>query len=134
MLWALICCLQGRLAFITSNKFIRASYGKSLRRFLTTQTTIHALIDFGDLPVFEATAYPAIVITTKIPPTGDTEIQVLTVENLDILIRLPQEIDALAWMMSQESLPENGVDDCASKYTSANEENTWQLAYVRKVH
>jgi hypothetical protein len=39
-----------------------------LREFLTTNTTINALIDFGDLPVFEATAYPSVLVATRTTP------------------------------------------------------------------
>lgn len=58
----------GILAFITSNKYMRASYGERLRRYLSTSTTIRQLIDFGDAPVFEATAYPSIIILEKAKP------------------------------------------------------------------
>lgn len=47
--------------FIVANKFLRASYGESLRKYLS-EFQILRIIDFGDLPVFtEATTYPAIL-------------------------------------------------------------------------
>ena len=53
---------QGYLTYISSNKYFRAGYGEKLRQLLTTTTTIHSLIDFGDFPVFEeAIAYPSII-------------------------------------------------------------------------
>jgi very-short-patch-repair endonuclease len=55
----------GQLAYITSNKYLRANYGRGLRKFLAEKLTLRALIDFGDLPVFEAAAYPCIVIGEK---------------------------------------------------------------------
>ncbi|MGK7940599.1 MAG: class I SAM-dependent DNA methyltransferase [Crocosphaera sp.] len=55
---------QGILTYISSNKYFRSGYGEKLRSFLTTNTTIHTLIDFGDAPVFEeAIAYPSIIVT-----------------------------------------------------------------------
>ncbi|HAS51932.1 MAG TPA: restriction endonuclease [Gammaproteobacteria bacterium] len=51
----------GQFAFITSNKWYRSGYGEKLRGWLTKNTRIHELIDFGDAPVFEAMAYPTIV-------------------------------------------------------------------------
>jgi very-short-patch-repair endonuclease len=68
----------GQLAYITSNKYLRANYGRGLRRFLAEKLTLRALIDFGDLPVFEAAAYPCIVIGEKAltpspSPTGRGE-------------------------------------------------------------
>jgi len=55
----------GQLAFITSNKYLRANYGRGLRQFLSENVQMRAIIDFGDLPVFDAAAYPCIVIGTK---------------------------------------------------------------------
>ncbi|MEN9596561.1 MAG: hypothetical protein RL236_995, partial [Pseudomonadota bacterium] len=54
---------NGLLAFITSNKWMRAGYGKSLRNFLATKTQPLKLIDFGDSQLFEsATTYTSILI------------------------------------------------------------------------
>ncbi|MBI5670663.1 MAG: Eco57I restriction-modification methylase domain-containing protein [Chloroflexi bacterium] len=55
----------GQLSFITSNKYLRANYGKGLRRFLSENVHLNAIMDFGDLPVFEAAAYPCIVLADK---------------------------------------------------------------------
>ena len=55
----------GTLAFITSNKYMRAGYGKKLRGFLTDALAISQVIDFGDLPVFTATSYPAVLVGRK---------------------------------------------------------------------
>ncbi|MDD5054858.1 MAG: Eco57I restriction-modification methylase domain-containing protein [Candidatus Peribacteraceae bacterium] len=56
---------HGVLSFITSNKYLRSNYGRLLRQLIKKDTAIASLIDFGDLPVFEATAYPCILITKK---------------------------------------------------------------------
>lgn len=56
---------QGALAFITSNKWYRADYGKGLREWLSIHTHILKLVDFGDAPVFEAIAYPTILVGTR---------------------------------------------------------------------
>ncbi len=48
---------NGVLVYISSNKFMRAGYGERLRRLLAGQTTVQTVIDFGDLPVFDATTY-----------------------------------------------------------------------------
>ena len=55
----------GSLAFITSNKFMRAGYGKKLRAFLRNSLAFSQVMDFGDLPVFAATSYPAVLIGRK---------------------------------------------------------------------
>lgn len=44
---------EGSLNFITSNKWMRANYGKSLRSFLTQNTNTLELIDFGGVQMFD---------------------------------------------------------------------------------
>jgi hypothetical protein len=57
---------NGILTFITSNKWMRANYGKSLRNYFLNQVAIHQLIDFGDSPIFkEATTYTNIMLFSK---------------------------------------------------------------------
>ena len=56
---------NGILTYISSNKYFRSAYGKKLRDFLTRQSTISQLIDFGDAPVFTSIAYPSIITTCK---------------------------------------------------------------------
>ncbi len=57
---------NGILTFITSNKWMRANYGKSLRNYFLKQVAIHQLIDFGDSPIFkEATTYTNIMLFSK---------------------------------------------------------------------
>ncbi|MBA3414205.1 MAG: Eco57I restriction-modification methylase domain-containing protein, partial [Chloroflexia bacterium] len=55
----------GWLAFITSNKYMRAAYGQKLRAALPARTRIEEIVDFGDLPVFDVAAYPAVVVARK---------------------------------------------------------------------
>ncbi len=57
---------KGVLTFITSNKWMRANYGKAMRKFFLTQGRIAQLIDFGDSPIFEnATTYTNILVFHK---------------------------------------------------------------------
>ena len=57
---------KGALAFITSNKWMRAAYGEKLRRFFLNKVEIRQLIDFGDSPIFsEATTYTNILFFEK---------------------------------------------------------------------
>ncbi|MGC8789781.1 MAG: Eco57I restriction-modification methylase domain-containing protein, partial [Caldisericum sp.] len=61
---------NGILCFITSNKWMRAGYGQSLRRFLKEKTIIKQIIDFGKYEVFpEATVDTNILVALK--PTSD---------------------------------------------------------------
>jgi adenine-specific DNA-methyltransferase len=47
-------CPDGHLCYITSNKWLRANYGKSLRQFLAEHTRPKILIDFGGFKVFDS--------------------------------------------------------------------------------
>ena len=60
----------GWLSFITSNKFMRARYGAETREHLPATLRIQRVIDFGDLPLFEANgkaiaAYPAVLVGSR---------------------------------------------------------------------
>jgi hypothetical protein len=99
---------NGGLAFITSNKFMRAGYGKKLRQVLGSKSQLHAIIDFGDLPVFDATAYPTIVIVRQGQPANGQQLNALTIESLALLAQLPYQIDEMAWPMPQTALKSTG--------------------------
>ncbi len=59
---------KGEFSFIIANKFMRAGFGKPLRKWIQKFQLKH-VIDFGDLPVFEeATTYPLILSLQKKPP------------------------------------------------------------------
>jgi hypothetical protein len=73
---------DGILAFITSNKFQKASYGKALRQLLVAQQ-IEILVDFCELPVFEASTDPIIVIASKVTPSASHKFSVLVVKDED---------------------------------------------------
>jgi hypothetical protein len=70
----------GIMGFITSNKFQKAGYGKALRQLLAAQR-IEILVDFCELPVFEASTDPIIVIAAKAPPSTSHEFPVLVVKD-----------------------------------------------------
>jgi hypothetical protein len=54
---------KGCLCYITSNKWMRAGYGKALRSFFLGNGGLDTVIDFGDSPIFEnATTYTNILL------------------------------------------------------------------------
>ncbi|MCH7498841.1 MAG: N-6 DNA methylase [Nitrospinae bacterium] len=56
--------IRGMFGMICSNKFMRANYGKALRNFLSTQSSLQTIVDFGELPVFQkAATFPCILLT-----------------------------------------------------------------------
>jgi adenine-specific DNA-methyltransferase len=101
---------KGQLSFITSNKYLRANYGKGLRKFLAEKVRLAAIIDFGDLPVFDAAAYPCIVLADKHPKPADfvPAAAVKTMEALENLydtltggVKLKQsELGASEWQIA----------------------------------
>lgn len=57
---------RGILSYITSRQWMQASYGKSLRKFLATETNPIQLIDFGQAKIFEgATVFVNILLFEK---------------------------------------------------------------------
>lgn len=56
---------DGYFGMICSNKFLRSSYGKALREYLSRNSTVLEIIDLAGLPVFvDATVRPIILITS----------------------------------------------------------------------
>ena len=69
---------NGYLTFITSNKWMRAAYGESLRRYFIEKTNPLVLIDFGGVQVFDsATVDTNILIAEKSDYSGTTNACVL---------------------------------------------------------
>jgi len=57
----------GRLGYVTSATFFRSGSGQPLRRYLSEKAALEAVVDFGDLQIFEGvTTYPAIVILRRL--------------------------------------------------------------------
>lgn len=57
----------GRLAFIVSNKWLRAGYGEKLRGYLAERTAVERVVDFGHAPIFpDADAFPVIVAVRRL--------------------------------------------------------------------
>jgi len=62
---------KGLFSYIVANKWMRANFGRPLRKFLLTKQ-IEEIIDFGDLPVFKtATTYPCIIRISQDKPVRE---------------------------------------------------------------
>ncbi|MFN7708268.1 MAG: Eco57I restriction-modification methylase domain-containing protein [Sphingobacteriia bacterium] len=96
----------GTLAYITSNKFMRAGYGEKLRAYLQQHMAIRTLVDFGDLPVFdEAIAYPAIYVGEKRQPEPEgSGLLALTVTDKAEMKTFAQLYDTQALRLAQQQL------------------------------
>ena len=68
----------GVFSFITSNTWMRTAYGQKLRDLIRNKTRISRLIDFGDAEIFDAIAYPCIVILKAECPDDRIEFQALS--------------------------------------------------------
>ncbi|MGD0590117.1 MAG: TaqI-like C-terminal specificity domain-containing protein [Bacteroidota bacterium] len=95
----------GLFSYIVANKWMRANYAVSLRKWLTSQGIIQ-LIDFGDLPVFQGvTTYPCIIVVKKGFPEEHISItKVESLENLD----LSTYIKSAAFTIRRTQLKDDG--------------------------
>jgi hypothetical protein len=99
---------DGMLAFISSNKFMRAGYGEKLRRLLAQKTTIQTAIDFGDLSIFAAATYPTVLVVRRRPPAQGQTVQALTVDDLNAVHDLDDIVRRRAWRQPQAGLRVDG--------------------------
>uniref|UniRef100_A0A831UB68 site-specific DNA-methyltransferase (adenine-specific) n=1 Tax=Geobacter metallireducens TaxID=28232 RepID=A0A831UB68_GEOME len=97
---------RGALAYITSNKWMRAAYGEKLRNFFLDKVAIDQLIDFGDSPIFsEATTYTNILLFEKGPQCNATRAWDLSsaYRKATSLARMLEENQAGATLFNEES-------------------------------
>lgn len=100
---------RGVLTFISSNKFFRAGYGQGLRAYLRDNTRLKTVIDFGDLPIFEATTYPCVLVTAnRRPGDGEATAQALNVRSMATLEYLADAVQRDGWSQPQRSLRRDG--------------------------
>lgn len=98
---------KGILVFISSNKYFRSGYGEKLRRYLAKNTRICQIIDFGDAPVFDALAYPSILVTQKTDPR-DNQLNVVVWQLNDPVEKFEEIITAQSFSMRQSDLTPDG--------------------------
>lgn len=106
----------GAFAFITSNKWYRAKYGTNLRSWLNRQTKLRRIVDFGDAEVFDAIAYPTIIIATRrdAPVLAPGERESLRVMNWpqdlarEDIPGFSKLVDEIGFDMPQKALGANG--------------------------
>ena len=66
----------GRLGFISSSSFFKTGSGSPLRAFLSQNAVLEAVVEFGDLQVFEGvTTYPAILIMRRSTPARNHSVR-----------------------------------------------------------
>ena len=64
---------SGLFGMIVSNKWLRTAYGKPLREYIKSQSTLLQVADFAGLPVFEgATVRTVVLICSPVPAQAET--------------------------------------------------------------
>ena len=69
---------KGILCYITSNKWMRAGYGESLRQLLMEQSAPQTLIDFAGVKVFESATVDTNILMTSKQKGATSETRALT--------------------------------------------------------
>jgi len=110
----------GRLAYISSNSWLRANYASALRAYLRTQATIETLVDIGDNHIFEdaADVYPAIPVVRKLPPPADYAAQVATFTRGEGVRQFAEQVAAKLTPVAIHDQPDAGWqlgDDAARR-------------------
>lgn len=83
---------DGELVFITSNKYLKTQYGLSIRNHFAQSVDVDFIIDFFELPVFNASTDAAITKLTKKAPTRDTRyFPILSLQDLDLMSTIEGE-------------------------------------------
>lgn len=98
----------GHLCFIAPNKFMRANYGKNTRELLTTLVTPKLIIDFGDLPIFEATTYPSILLIQRREPGKQEKTVAATFTDESQLKKLEETLEVIGIVMPVSALSKEG--------------------------
>ena len=99
---------NGSFSFITSNKFMRAGYGKALRQHLA-QYSLTNIVDFGDAPVFdEAIAYPMILNLKKSQVESGHQTHVYTFPNTGKVSDFETNHKTLGFNVAQNELTADG--------------------------
>lgn len=62
------------MAYIVTNKWLRAGYGETLRAYFAAQGALEQIIDFGHAPIFaDADVFPCIVVMEKPQPDAQPD-------------------------------------------------------------
>lgn len=101
----------GTLCYIMMNKWMKANYGKQLRKFILKHR-IHSIVDYGDIQIFKnATTYPCIILLENSAPSQNFGATLLKNADLNALSELSDEFciddfDENGWVLSsrQEQL------------------------------
>ncbi len=94
---------NGVLTYISSNKFLRAGYGRNLRTFFTDQMCLHILLDFGGVQVFRASVDTCIILVENDTPNSETFLGI-TFRDMADIPRLSDAFQERAFSMHTSDL------------------------------
>ena len=97
----------GILTYISSNKFLRAGYGRKLRQLLTDKMCLQKLLDFGSVPVFGAAVNTCIVLVENAIPSEEAFLAATFRDRTDIP-RLSEVFQERAFSIHIYDLPADG--------------------------
>lgn len=104
----------GAFGYITSNKWYRAKYGENLRHWFNVNAKIETLIDFGDADVFDAIAYPTILVAERRERPGpfpEDRFRALNWQDLGESAKIeefPTLVESAGFAMPQTALEKGG--------------------------
>lgn len=100
----------GRLAYISSNSWLRANYATLLRRFLRLQTSVEQIIDLGNTRVFADAPdlSPAIQIVRKQIPSHGHQAQAALFARSDTMSTFRDTLDRRFFAVSIDDQPDEG--------------------------
>ncbi|MFZ2419909.1 MAG: Eco57I restriction-modification methylase domain-containing protein, partial [Anaerolineae bacterium] len=109
----------GRLAYISSNSWLRANYATALRAYLRSHATLETLVDIGDNHIFEdaADVYPAIPVVRKTPPAADHAAQVAVFTRGEGVRQFARQVTAKLTSVAIHDQPDAGwqLGDAAAR-------------------
>jgi adenine-specific DNA-methyltransferase len=96
----------GVLAFITSDTFFNRDFGEKLRVFLTTNTSIEILVDFGETGVFAAFTEPCVVVARR-GGSPNPKVRVLKWDELESVDNVRAKIESKLFTLPQSQFGAN---------------------------
>ncbi len=100
----------GRLAYISSNSWLRANYATVLRRFLRLQTSVEQIVDLGNTRVFADAPdlSPAIQVVRKLAPTNGHLARAAIFARGDTISEFRENLDGRLFDVSIHNQPDEG--------------------------
>ena len=98
----------GHLCYISSNKFMRTGYGKNTRKLLCRDATPRLIIDFGELPVFEAGTDPAIILAQNSLPQENSTARAAVIKSVEEIREIEESVATRGFPMLISNLSPDG--------------------------